>query len=230
MGLFRFACYNLLSRKTRSGLALMGLTVAIAGMVGLFSVVSGLRRMTDETFGRLKGISVLQPGAPIPLFSKLPADWGREIAGLSGVRQISPELWQRANVIEGKMTISPPRFLFGVERIEHREQLGDAQEIGQSPGEVHELHAAAGLRHGGIRADELSETGAVDVRDVRHVDQNVAVSLVYQAVYLVLEELISLGEGNLAAEIQYCHVTGRAFRDLHKRLLRDNGDSVGGGY
>lgn len=115
MALFRFACSNLLSRKVRSSLALLGLAVAIVGMVGLFSVVSGLKHMSEDAFSRIKGLIVLQPGAPIPLFSHLPADWGAEIAAVDGVKVVSPELWQRANVIEGKMTVSPPRFLFGAD-------------------------------------------------------------------------------------------------------------------
>ncbi len=115
MGLLRFACSNLLSSKVRSSLALLGLTVAIIGMVSLFSVVAGLHRMTDEAFGRLRGVIVLQPGAPIPLFSRLPSAWGSEIAEVEGVEILCPEVWQRANVIEGKMVISPPRFIFGVD-------------------------------------------------------------------------------------------------------------------
>jgi putative ABC transport system permease protein len=113
--MFRFALKNLLSRPVRSLLALCGLTVAIAGMVGLFAVAEGIDDTVSSTFSRIPGLTVMQPGAPIPLFSRLPTEWGDEIAGLAGVRTVHPEVWTRAHIIDGKPSISPPRFLFGLE-------------------------------------------------------------------------------------------------------------------
>lgn len=111
--MFRFALKNLLSRPLRTALALCGLTVAIAGMVGLFSVAEGIQDTVQTTFGKMPGLVVLQPGAPIPLFSRLPAAWGREIEQISGVHVVHPEVWSRAHLVDGKPAISPPRFLFG---------------------------------------------------------------------------------------------------------------------
>ena len=113
--MFRFALFNLLSRKARTSLALLGLTVAIVGMVGLFSVVEGLNKVTEQAFSRIPGIMVLQTGSPIPLFSRLPAEWEDDLRQVEGVRVVSPEVWVRINVIDGKMIFSPPRFLFGVD-------------------------------------------------------------------------------------------------------------------
>lgn len=113
--MLRFAFRNLMSRPTRSVLSLLGLTVAIAGMVGLFSVARGIDRMISQTFDDIPGLIVMQPGAPIPLFSRLPADWGREMAQVPGVSVVNPELWQRVNMIDGKMIVSPPRLLCGVD-------------------------------------------------------------------------------------------------------------------
>jgi hypothetical protein len=66
-----------------------------------------------ESVAAVPGLAVMQPGAPIPLFSRLPAAWGAEIAELRGVHVVHPEVWTRAHMIEGKASISPPRFLFG---------------------------------------------------------------------------------------------------------------------
>ena len=110
-----FALRNLMTRPMRSVLSLVGLTVAITGMIGLFSVAKGLDEMVNKTFGQIDGLVAMQPGAPIPIFSRLPAPWGAEIARVPGVKIVSPEIWVRANIIEGKMIISPPRFLFGVD-------------------------------------------------------------------------------------------------------------------
>lgn len=113
--MWKFACRNLLSRPTRSALSLMGLTVAIAGMVGLFAVKEGLEKSVDETFQLIPGLSVMQPGAPVPLFSKLPADWGAEMAEIDGVGVVNPQIIQRANLVDGKTTFSPPTLLFGMD-------------------------------------------------------------------------------------------------------------------
>ncbi len=113
--MYRFAAQNLLSRPVRSLLALLGLTVAITGMVGLFSIASGIDDTVSQTFGRIRGLAVMQPGAPIPLFSRLPASWADEIAQQKGVGVVRPEVWVRAQLVEGKPTFTPPRFLFGTD-------------------------------------------------------------------------------------------------------------------
>jgi len=113
--LLQFALRNLLTRPLRTTLSLIGLSVAIAAMVGLFSVANGLDHMIQDTFSRIPGLIVVQPGAPIPLFSRLPAAWGPEIAQTPGVSVVNEELWNRAQIIEGKQVFSPPRFLFGTD-------------------------------------------------------------------------------------------------------------------
>ena len=120
--MLKLALQNLLSRPVRSLLALMGLTVAIVGMVGLFSVAEGIDDMVHSTFDQIPGLTAMQPGAPIPIFSRLPASWGDEIARLKGIRCVNPEIWSRVNVIDGKNIIAPPRFFFGV-GIEERQRL-----------------------------------------------------------------------------------------------------------
>lgn len=118
--MLRFAVRNLLSRPVRSLLSLLGLTVAIVGMVGLFSVAEGIDATVDDTFGQIPGILVMQKGAPIPLFSRIPKTWAKEIEELPGVNVVSAEIWVRVNVINGKNIVSPPRFLFGADILAHQ--------------------------------------------------------------------------------------------------------------
>lgn len=113
--MLRFAFRNLISRPARSLLSLLGLTVAIAGMVGLFSVAEGIDVMVGDTFGRFPGLIVMQKGAPIPLFSKVPKEWADEIEDVPGVNAVSAEIWVRVNRIGEKDIVSPPRFLFGAD-------------------------------------------------------------------------------------------------------------------
>lgn len=113
--MFAFAVRNLFSRPIRTVLALLGLSVAIMGMVGLFSVAAGLQATVDQTFGRVPGLLAMQPGAPFPLFSRLPDSWVDEVAGFKGVRTVCREVWSRVQLVDGKVTFNPPRFLFGAD-------------------------------------------------------------------------------------------------------------------
>ena len=113
--MLRFAFRNLISRPARSVLSLLGLTVAIAGMVGLFPVAEGIDVMVGDTFGRFPGLIIMQKGAPIPLFSRVPKAWADDIEEVPGVNAVSSEIWVRVNRINGKDIVSPPRFLFGAD-------------------------------------------------------------------------------------------------------------------
>lgn len=121
----RFALGNLFSRPVRSVLSILGLSVAIGGMVGLFSIAGGISELVTGTFSLVPGLLVQQQGAPIPIFSTLPAEWGEEIASLDGVAVVNPEILTRINVIEGRQIISPPRFFLGFD-IPTRMKLKDS--------------------------------------------------------------------------------------------------------
>lgn len=109
------ALRNLFSRPVRTLLALCGLSVAIGGMVGLLSIAEGIDAVVQGTFGSIPGVVVMQRGAPIPLFSRLPASWAEEARQLPGVHAVHPEVWTRAHLVDDKPTVSPPRMVFGVD-------------------------------------------------------------------------------------------------------------------
>ncbi|MEZ6067556.1 MAG: ABC transporter permease [Planctomycetaceae bacterium] len=116
--MFRFALQNLRSRPLRTALSMLGLTVAIAGMVGLFSIAGGIAMLVQSTFEQIPGLLVQQRGAPLPLFSALPADWQAEIAAVPGVTVVNAEVLSRVNRIQDQTIISPPRFLLGFDIVE----------------------------------------------------------------------------------------------------------------
>ncbi len=121
----RFALDNLISRPVRAILSILGLAVAIGGMVGLFSVAGGINELVSSTFSMIPGILVQERGAPIPIFSSLPAGWQKEIEQIDGVAVVNPEVLVRINVLENKPVISPPRFLLGFD-IPSRIRLKDS--------------------------------------------------------------------------------------------------------
>ncbi len=120
--MFRFALGNLLSRPLRSALSILGLAVAIGGMVGLYSIAGGIDAMVSNTFKQIPGVLVQQRGAPLPLFSALPSAWGAEIRKIPGVGVVDPEVVSRVNLIDGETIISPPRFIVGLD-MHHRLKL-----------------------------------------------------------------------------------------------------------
>ena len=113
--MFKFAWQNLLSRPLRTALSVIGLTIAIAGMVGLFSIAGGIDRLVSSTFELVPGLLVQQRGAPMPLFSALPADWEADLKEIPGVTAVNAEVLARVNQINQKAILSPPRMLLGVD-------------------------------------------------------------------------------------------------------------------
>ena len=113
--MLRFAWRNLINRPVRTILSVLGLSVAIAGMVGLFAISGGIDHLVTRTFEKVPGLLVQQQGAPIPLFSSLPAAWKDEIAAIPGVAVVNGEVMVRVNLIEQKRIVTPPRFLVGLD-------------------------------------------------------------------------------------------------------------------
>ena len=60
-------------------LALVGLSIPILGVLGLFSLSGGLRNLVGDTLSRIQGVVVLREGQPSPVFSDLPASLESEI-------------------------------------------------------------------------------------------------------------------------------------------------------
>jgi len=89
----KFAWLNLLTRPLRTFLALVGLSVPILGVLGLFSVSDGLRNLVGNTLDKIKGVMVLRENVPTPVFSDLPAAVGEKIWKIAGVRAVAPEVW-----------------------------------------------------------------------------------------------------------------------------------------
>ena len=119
---FRLAFRNIWARPVRTTLAILGMTVAIFAMVSLYSVGAGLDRVVSSTLDRVPGLIAMQRGAPIPLFSAIPAEWQSEIEAMPHVTTVVADCWARINVINGQTIVSPPRLLCGTEIVK-RNQL-----------------------------------------------------------------------------------------------------------
>jgi len=96
----KFAWMNLLTRPLRTALALVGLSVPILGVLGLFSVSDGLRNLVGSTLDKIKGVMVQRENTPTPVFSKLPTSLGEKLRAIPGVSAVAPELWGLPPTIE----------------------------------------------------------------------------------------------------------------------------------
>src|SRR5205809_2375547 len=101
-----FAWRNLLTRPLRTILALVGLSIPILGVLGLFSVSNGLRNLVGVSLGGIEGLVILSDNTPSPVFSHIPATLAGELKGIPGIRAIAPEVWGIAPSIEGRGMIT----------------------------------------------------------------------------------------------------------------------------
>ena len=72
--MWTFAWQNLITRPSRTVLAVVGLTIPILAFLGLFSISRGIRDLMGSTLGKMQGLMVLRENSPSPVFSDLPAD------------------------------------------------------------------------------------------------------------------------------------------------------------
>jgi putative ABC transport system permease protein len=98
--MWTFAWRNLATRPLRTILALIGLSIPILGVLGLFSLSGGLRSLVGDTLSKIQGVVVLREGSPSPVLSDLPASMGDQIRKLRGVTAVAAEVWKIAPAVE----------------------------------------------------------------------------------------------------------------------------------
>ena len=97
-----FAWRNLLTRPIRTILALVGLSIPVLGVLGLFAVSNSLRDLMKDTLGGIEGLVVLSDNAPSPVLSNLPASLPGDLRKIPHVRAVAPEVWGLSPSIEGR--------------------------------------------------------------------------------------------------------------------------------
>jgi putative ABC transport system permease protein len=97
-----FAWQNLITRPTRTFLAVLGLTIPIIAILGLFSLTHGIRTLMGNTLARMNGLMVMRANSPAPVFSDLPATMVDDLRKIPGSRMVAPEVWKMCPPIEGR--------------------------------------------------------------------------------------------------------------------------------
>src|SRR5438132_5640949 len=101
-----FAWRNLLTRPLRTALALIGLSIPILGVMGLFSVSRGLRNMVGDTLSRVEGLMVVSENAPSPIFSTLPSNLVETMLAVPFVRERTDQVQRQ---VASRWASSPSR-------------------------------------------------------------------------------------------------------------------------
>jgi putative ABC transport system permease protein len=101
-----FAWRNLLTRPIRTILALVGLSIPVLGVLGLFAVSNSLRALVSDALGGIEGLVVLSDNALSPVFSSVPASLPDELRKLPTISAVAPEVWGLAPSIEGRGMIA----------------------------------------------------------------------------------------------------------------------------
>jgi putative ABC transport system permease protein len=97
-----FAWKNLVTRPTRTALAVLGLTIPVLAFLGLFSLSGGIRHLMGDTLASMDNLMVLSANAPAPVFSDLPPGTGHALRKVPGVRVAAAEVWKVAPPIDGQ--------------------------------------------------------------------------------------------------------------------------------
>ena len=100
--MWTFAWQNLITRPSRTTLAVVGLTIPVLAFLGLFSISRGIRDLMGTTLSKMQALQVLRENSPSPVFSDLPADMGPKLREIPGTRAVAPEVWKIAPPVNGK--------------------------------------------------------------------------------------------------------------------------------
>lgn len=115
------------------------------------------------------------------------------------------------------------RLGFVVETLENAVELRDNEEIPHWPGHEHELYLTAMAGQCTVAPHDFTQPSGVDVVAATHIQQDLFLLLVEQAVDLVFQELIAFTESDSALNVQDGHVADGAFINVHVVSLAQNG-------
>lgn len=119
MPFYQFILKNVLQRKARSALTVIGVAIAVTAVVALVGIADGFQRSFRELY-ETRGVDlmVVRAGSSERLSSSIPQQVGEQIRSLSGVRDVSPGLMDVVSFEEANLTSvalqgwAPDSFLF----------------------------------------------------------------------------------------------------------------------
>jgi putative ABC transport system permease protein len=119
MRFYQFILKNVLQRKARSALTVLGVAIAVAAVVALVGIADGFQRAFSELYER-RGVDliVVRAGSSERLTSSIPQRVGEQIRQISGVYAVSQGLMDLVSFEEANLASvpmqgwTPDSFLF----------------------------------------------------------------------------------------------------------------------
>jgi putative ABC transport system permease protein len=105
MRFYQFILKNVVQRKARSALTMIGVAIAVTAAVALVGIADGCERSFRELYDK-RGVDllVMRAGAPERISSTIPQRVGEQIRQLPGVRIVSPGLMDVVSFEEADLT------------------------------------------------------------------------------------------------------------------------------
>jgi putative ABC transport system permease protein len=158
MRFYQFILKNVLQRKARSALTMVGVAVAVMAVVALVGIADGFESSFRELYER-RGVDliVVRAGSSEHLSSSIPEQVGEQLRRLPGVRAVSPGLMDVVSFPEANLASvpvqgwAPDSFLFDSLKMldGRRVDTGDdkgvmlgmilARNLGKKPGDTLEI-------------------------------------------------------------------------------------------
>lgn len=93
---------NLTRHKLRTFLSVLAITIGVASLIALVSIVDGIRADISDAFSSAQGARVTPLNSSDPIFNSLDESWVDKIESVQGVEYALPTIIQAAREIEDK--------------------------------------------------------------------------------------------------------------------------------
>ncbi|MEM0360619.1 MAG: ABC transporter permease [Candidatus Diapherotrites archaeon] len=100
--MIKLSFLNLFRRKSRTFLSVLGIAIGVAAIIGMMSVVDGVKGEYEGLIGSIQGVWVWEKDAVDNSLSRIDASYQSQIESMQGVRVVVPELWLIPTSIDGK--------------------------------------------------------------------------------------------------------------------------------
>ncbi len=109
--MIKIAFRNLWVKKSRSILAIIGLLIAVTGVITLISLSAGIRHNVMSIITQMKGVRVLQADTFDETLSRVDAKYVKELESLPEVKATLPVIYGIASGVEEKSTKNLQGFM-----------------------------------------------------------------------------------------------------------------------
>lgn len=116
--MLKLAFKNLMRRKTRTFLAMLGLILGVMTIISLISITEGVREKVSDVVSEIKGIVITEKDVAVSFLSRLDESDADKIKSITGVTVVCPRIVGSLVLLERgeeKTSMSIPTRIYGVD-------------------------------------------------------------------------------------------------------------------